>query len=292
MQELLRMLSLKPFDGNTLEGPRKDFIYDWLKENELNPKEDSHGNIWVKKNGKGREKVYSSHIDIDMTSTDVNNGIRESQNDVYGKVLKGTLDNAVGCYMNMMLAKTDDSKYNNSFVFTLSEEENPKNTDIWGRSAESIANDYKNSDKIPSLFVSVDITYPTPKFEDKVLFKMEDDEWDRLSKDELFDNTDMTRCYIDGFSYGRNMSHVDSFEYQNNEPVIKNILDGYGNSNIKIRKFFGFDEATMYSKIAPAFSFGPVFYGKPDLPGQIMPERNLTTAEKFLDYTLSIEVKN
>lgn len=270
----LETLANLPFDGNTTvesrrgSGPRREFIYSWLKANGVKPVEDEYGTIWVSKGKNGSPILYSSHMDIDMTSNKTGKVDFRVENSIY----RGILDNAVGCYLNMLLAMHNLSGLH---VFTASEEENPENTEEWARSARDVVEVLKRKSVKPALCVAVDVTYPRVL---KDLEKMSDEEWDSLSADELFDQSDPTECYIDGMSSPIAEARAWEFVRQYSQAQ---------SGNVKIRNpnLEGFDEAFIYREIAPSFAFGPVgFGGKYDLPDQRMPKRNVETALDFLRF--------
>ncbi|MBS3155540.1 hypothetical protein J4404_03530 [Candidatus Woesearchaeota archaeon] len=268
LEQLLREIAIRDFDGHNLKGPRKKFIYNWLKENGLNPKEDDYGNIWVEKGKKGDYLLYSSHIDVDRTRGSPNMNFKtELVNNTV--IYNGILDNAVGCYLNMISAFKYNAKSRKLYVFSACEEEEPGNPENMSKSAKDVVNILKVRGIKPSLFVVLDANYPNPLVSVNEL----DENWDNDSIN-LFDNNDKTPCYID-------------YDDKNPNGIIAKQLGTDLLSNetlIKIRKFGwnGWDESMVYNLVSPTLFFGPVVYGKMDRPNQRMPKKHLVIAEHFL----------
>lgn len=268
----LGTIAKKSFDSAKRRGPRRDHIYSRLNEYGLHPRTDDFGNLWVQKGVEGSITLYSSHMDIDAnTEAQVRTDPKSSfhidspyERDPSKVDFVGVLDNAVGCYMNMYLARFAATRHRTLHVFTVSEEENPQNPDLWGIAA--FVGNLRNRSIEPGLAVSIDVTYP------RLLVPSVDLEnlWDTHLAEELFDETDAIRCYVNGISR------------QDAARIATDAVAGYASDAVAVRHLTGFDEAYRYSEIAPAFSVGPVFFGKPDEPGQRMPKRNAETALDFL----------
>lgn len=265
-------------------GEMKEFIKSWLGDNGMGHSEDSHGNVWVRKGAIGDETVFSSNMDSYLGSDE---NIVETFDGRYGRILKGNLNGVIGCYLNMVSAEKAGPGKRKSFVFTVSGLEDSEKPEVWGKSADAIVQDYKVSGSVPSLFVSVDMSYPMNLKPDSIIYNMEDEKWDGTPYGKMFDENDRTPCYIEGFSYRKGKSHVDGFRYENHEPAVKKIFEGYHGSGVKMKRFQGFDEASKYGKMCTAFSTGAVSYGKPDVSGQIVPTENIKVAEKFLEYLVN-----
>jgi len=267
---LFKIASL-PFDGNTLSGPRKDYIISKLVEAGLKPVEDAFSNIWVATGSKGRHRLYSSHMDVDMANSDCPLEIRLVQ-DPKGLCYKGIVDNAVGCYINMLAACKNRSDTRSLYVWTASEEEEPGNPDNWARSAHQVVSTLKRRGIEPEFCVAVDVSYPRLLVQSSSL----EDMWDDHAAKELFDFEDITHAYIDGISRPDGYLLADLIRRYMGFPSDRN------KGLIRVRDMSGWDEAHVYSKIAPSFAFGPVGFGKYDEPGQLMPRQNVKTAAWFL----------
>src|SRR5271157_5354746 len=90
------------FDGDTRRGPRHSHILKELKKHGCKPTIDRYGNIWVERGSGKRVILFSSHLDVDPKISKVAFKVKRS-----GKrtTINGVLDNAVGCYLNLLLAQ-------------------------------------------------------------------------------------------------------------------------------------------------------------------------------------------
>jgi len=249
-----------PFDGDTRKGPRHSYILAELRKRGCEPAVDRYGNIWVEK-GSGRKTVlFSSHLDVDPRVKNVRINSRKCGNRTE---LEGVLDNAVGVYINLMLAERGPKKGRAIYVFTASEEIEKNNHRRFARSAREIVRELKRRGIRPDFCVAIDVTYP------KLLHPQEKLDWD-LDYSALFDIHDPMHCYLDGFSKANARKLGASF------------IRRFANSKVSMRRFHGHDEAFVYSRLAPSFAFGPVVYGHFDMPDQRMPLSHLKTAISFL----------
>ncbi|MCX8197267.1 MAG: hypothetical protein N3G80_03055 [Candidatus Micrarchaeota archaeon] len=259
MQELIGQLARLHFDGEKRRGKRRTFIFKKLEGLGLCPYYDEYGNIWVEQGSGKPLKLFSSHIDVDsrIRPSDMKKSI------IKNGIALGVLDNAVGCALNILLAKKKAKKGSCIHLFTASEEAAPAFPSVFARSAKEVVRILKKRHLVPSFCVAIDVTYP------KLLvphYRL------ALSKDDTkaFYLYDTTHCYIDGYS--------DSRSYL----LASRLLEKAGTPNIKIRKLIGHDEAFVYRAISPSFAFGPVVFGSFDQPGQSMPIAHAKTAMQFL----------
>lgn len=256
----IKGLGRRPFDGDTRTGPRHSYIFNELKRSGCHPTIDQYGNIWVEK-GEGKPLVlFSSHLDVDPQVTRIGVSSHKAGNST---ILNGVLDNAVGCYINIMLAKSGPKHGRAIYIFTASEEVQRDNHRNFARSAKEIVRELRCREIKPDFCVAIDVTYP------KLLHPQEKMNWAR-DYEELFDIHDRTHCYLDGFS----------------RPVAKrlgiSLVRRFHHPKVAARRFHGHDEAFVYDKLSPSFAFGPVVYGHFDKPDQTMPLSHLRTAMKFL----------
>ncbi|MEW6723009.1 MAG: hypothetical protein AB1324_07130 [Candidatus Micrarchaeota archaeon] len=256
----IRAIASRPFDGDLRKGPRHAYILEELRRRGCEPKVDRYGNIWVEK-GSGRPlALFSSHIDIDPR---VRRAEFRSSKAGNRKVLSGVLDNAVGCYINILLAARGPRKGRAIYVFTASEEVDRHNGRRWARSAKEVVRELKRRKLRPDFCVAIDVTYP------KLRKPQSEMDW-KEDYSSLFDTGDRTHCYLDGFS----------------RPKVRRLaerkLKSYRHPRIGIRKFHGHDEACIYDRLAPSFAFGPVVFGHFDRADQRMPLAHLRTALGFL----------
>lgn len=264
LENLLKEIGALDFDGHNRVGPRRDFIFNLLKKFSLNPHYDYSGNIWVERGKQGNYTLYSSHIDVDRTKGNPKPVI-ELKDEYYC----GILDNAVGCYLNILSALKDtDSR--SLHLFTASEEEQPGNPSNWCNSARDIIKVLKEKGIQPEISLILDVTSP------KLLVPLDrlEELDDKLSFLELYDIHDLTPCYLD---LDLKIKNGKIAEKMCNEWLKKMEI-----ADIKTRDFGGWDESVVYNEISPSVSFGPVCYGKFDEPNQIMPIRNLEIAYQFL----------
>lgn len=274
-EEMIIKLGALPFDGNALvgkkrgAGSRRDFIYSTVRDSGLSVEEDCYGNLWVPRGSRGEYRLYSSHMDVDASTRSL--GIERTA-DGY----RGVLDNAVGCYLNLMNALQYTSDQRAFYVFTASEEE-LTDTEQWGMSARDVVAVLNKKGIKPSLCVAVDVTYPRLLVDQEEFDRISDEEWDAAPAFRLFDLADTTHCYVDGFA-----------KAVPGEETAKKLVRSYNslarNQDVRIRDFAGYDEAAIYGSIAPSFAVGPVGYGKYTDPMQKMPVRNVETAQKFLRF--------
>ncbi len=256
----IKGLARLPFNGDTRKGPRHAYLLSELRRRGCHPAVDLYGNIWVEK-GEGKKTIlFSSHLDVDPRVRQVSIKSGKRGNRVQ---LKGVLDNAVGCYINLLLAQAGPKKGRAIYVFTASEEIEKNNPRRFARSAREVVRELRRRGVKPDLCVAIDVTYP------KLLHPQEKLDWSD-DYDKMFDVNDTMHCYLDGFS----------------KPVAQRIGRGYiksfGHRKVASRRFHGHDEAFVYSQLSTSFAFGPVVYGHFDQPCQRMPLSHLRTALSFL----------
>ncbi len=256
----LKGIAKRPFDGDTRKGPRHSYILAELRRRGCRPAVDRYGNIWVEKGSGRRTVLFSSHLDVDPRIPRLEFKAGKSRK---GVVVKGILDNAVGCYINLLLAERGPKTGKAIYVFTASEEVDGKNGTRWARSAREVLKELRRREITPDLCVAIDVTYP------RLLRPQHRMDW-RQEYTELFDMNDTTHCYLDGFSKSESRRIGNSFVSRMRDP------------NIGIRRFHGHDEAFIYDRVAPSFAFGPVVFGHFDRPGQEMPLSHMRTALRFL----------
>jgi putative aminopeptidase FrvX len=256
----LKGIARRPYNGDTREGPRHSYILNELRRRGCEPEVDQYGNIWVVK-GAGRKTVlFSSHLDVDPRIRKI-----EFRAEKEGRrtVVSGILDNAIGCYLNLLLAQDGPRKGKAIYVFTASEEIDRKSGTRWARSAREVLRELRRRKMTPDLCVAIDVTYPRLRKAQEKL------DWKR-SYGELFDVNDKTHCYLDGFSR------------EQSRRIGLSLLSRARDPNVGIRRFHGHDEAFIYDRISPSFAFGPVVFGHFDRPGQTTPLAHIRTALKFL----------
>ncbi|MFH0738114.1 MAG: hypothetical protein V1827_05710 [Candidatus Micrarchaeota archaeon] len=256
----IKGIARRPFDGDKRKGPRHSYIMDELKRRGCRPYTDMYGNIWVEKGSGKPLVVFSSHLDVDPRIRRV-----EFSTSKRGKhmMLNGILDNAVGCYINMLLAQKGPKDGKAIYVFTASEEVDRKHNRHWGRSAREIVKGLKQRGLKPDLCVAIDVTYP------KLLHPPHKIDWSK-EYHHNFDIRDKTHCYLDGFTRTESKKMAELYVRKAHS------------RHVAMRRFKGHDEAFIYDRQFPAFAFGPVVYGHFDKPDQMMPLSHLRTALRFL----------
>lgn len=276
--KLLREIAKRPFDGNFRKGARRgkgsrrDFIVCELHKAGLEPMEDRHGNVWAESGRIGKPRLLSSHMDVDPRTIRRNSGLKSRNHPRLGKIYKGILDNAVGCYLNLKIAKTNKDGRRTIHVFTTTEEP-PKRGRRPKISATDVVRALRARGIRPAVCVAIDMTYPRLKVPARVLHKL----WDGSEYPALFDVCDNTQSYVDGIM-GRTRRKATSTARQ----LISRYKKTFERGSVKIRDLAGWDEAQEYSRIAPSFAYGPVGYGKFDEPDQIVPRKHVETALRFL----------
>lgn len=257
----IRGIAVRPFSGVSRRGPRHQYILRALRERGCRPSVDKYGNIWVEKGSGSRTVLFSSHLDVDPHIRQI---VFKSRKSKKGKVFSGVLDNAIGCYINLLLAGHGPKRgWRALYVFTASEECERNNPNRFAKSAREVLRELRKRGIKPNLCIAIDVTHP------KLIHRGRYINWSR-DYDRLFDINDTMHCYLDGYS----------------RPVSKKIglalVKRFRDPKVGIRKFYGHDEAHVYSRIAPAFAFGPVVFGHFDAPRQEMPLSHLRTAIRFL----------
>jgi hypothetical protein len=260
MFKVLGKIGRAYFNGDSRRGPRREIILRELQKSGCRPELDRFGNIWVVK-GHGRPlALFSSHIDVDPRIRRASFSVSK---DGPGLRFSGIMDNAVGTFLNLELAKRDPKKGTAIYVFTASEEVDRINPRLFARSAKEVVRILKERKMRPDLCVAIDVTYP------RLLLKQHQIDWTE-GYDKIFDIKDKTHCYLDGFSKRK--------AAKTGETLVRK----FGDHKVRVRKFHGHDEAFIYDRIAPSFAFGPVVFGHFDRPNQHMPASHAKTALKFL----------
>ena len=235
--ELLKALTLSPFVRRN--GPRRDLIIGILNRSNITNNVDPWGNVWAWK-GHGNDAVlFSSHMDTEYGQNKENYFIYAYQTK-RGMIYKGTLDNSLGCYINIILALTSNPSKKVYYVFTVDEEEKPNGS--FGDGSKEVARQL-NEENIHPLCVALDATFPQMN----VSLKDFDEAKENLIRKRVYDITDDTNCYVENFSDPKIQRYVSR------------IID---NKSIRIRDLQGWDEATYYKSAGPSFAFGPVIYGE------------------------------
>jgi len=256
----IKHIAKRPYDGDKRKGPRHAYIISELKRRGCRPVVDQHSNIWVEKGSGSPTVLFSSHLDVDPSIRRTDLKTERSGNRI---MLSGVLDNAVGCYINMLLAQRGPRKGRAIYVFTASEEVHKRNPRIFARSAREVVNELRRRSLEPDLCVAIDVTYP------RLLHPQHKLDWSRPYP-ELFDVNDTTHCYLDGFAKPRSHKVARFYTLRFKDP------------KIGLRWFHGHDEAHVYGRLSPSFAFGPVVYGYFDRPDQTMPLAHVKTALRFL----------
>lgn len=256
----LKGIAKRPFNGDTREGPRHSYILNELRRRGCRPEVDRYGNIWVMKGSGRRTVLFSSHLDVDPRIPKIEFKEKRSGKRI---VVEGILDNAVGCYINLVLAERGPRSGRAIYVFTASEEVDGKKGTVWARSAREVLKELKRRNITPDFCVAIDVTYP------RLLKPQHKLDWKR-EYSELFDVEDKTHCYLDGFSKAESRKIGHLFVSRHRDP------------KIGIRRFHGHDEAFIYDRVSPSFAFGPVVFGHFDRPDQRMPLAHVRTALRFL----------
>ncbi|VVC03216.1 Uncharacterised protein [Candidatus Bilamarchaeum dharawalense] len=256
----IKGIARRPFNGDKRIGSRHAYLLDQLTKRGCKPKVDRYNNIWVVKGSGTPFRLFSSHYDVDPRIRQL---VFRYQNDGNRRIMLGVLDNAVGCYINMLLAQKGPKKGRAIYIFTASEEIKRNHPRMFARSAREIVKQLKKRKIHPDYCVTVDVTYP------KLLHPQENLNWDQ-SYEKLFDVNDTTHCYVDGFS--RPVSRRLGVE----------VVKRFKSPKVAVRDFHGHDEAIVYDHLCPSFAFGPVVYGHFDKPEQMMPLAHLQTALRFL----------
>jgi acetylornithine deacetylase/succinyl-diaminopimelate desuccinylase-like protein len=256
----IKGIARRPFDGDTRRGPRHSYLLSELRRRGCSPSVDRFGNIWVEKGSGSPTVLFSSHLDVDPRVQRVDLKSRKAGSRV---VLTGILDNAVGCYINLLLAQNGPRKGRAIYVFTASEEIGRHNPRQFARSAREVVNELKRRDSVPDVCIAIDVTYP------RLLRPQKKLDWSK-EYGSLFDVHDETHCYLDGFAR------------RSARRAAQACLRRFRGTKVALRNFHGHDEAFVYDRISPSFAFGPVVYGHFDQADQTMPLSHLRTALRFL----------
>lgn|GEM_PF-1814244 len=260
MADILKGIAMRQFSGDSRRGERRAYLLRELVRRGCRPSLDRFGNIWVEKGSGRRTVLFSSHFDVDPK-------IRKlafRQGVVGGsRVIGGVLDNAVGCYLNVLLARAGPKKGRAIYVFTASEETGKRSPRSYCRSAREVLRELRRRGIKPDLCVAIDVTHP------RLLRPQERTDWSKKEED-IFDMEDATHAYLDGYSRrdARKLGIA--------------LVRRFGDTRVAARRLSGHDEAHVYSRLCPAFAFGPMVYGHFDKPGQEMPLAHARTALRFL----------
>ncbi len=276
----LQELALLPFDGKTRsgsvvgDGPRRGYIVQKLREAGLRPQEDAYGNVWAEHGREGEWWLQSSHMDVEPArSAEPAFAIERG---CEGVRYRGDLDNAVGCYLNL-LAAAKGGPARTLYAFTASEEEDPE-TEEWAIGARNAVKELERRGIRPELSIALDVSPARLRIsqEEYDAIAMSNEEWDATSAARIYDPRDRTHCYIDGFASD------DTVSRERATAALAGFVKRYGSAPVAIREFAGYDEAAVYRAVSPTFAFGPVFSGKQDEPDQRMPKAHVETAARFL----------
>jgi Peptidase family M20/M25/M40 len=259
----MKGIATLPFSGDSRRGPRHAYLLLQLLRSGCNPMIDQHGNIWVENEspsgkGSGPTVLVSSHLDVDPRVRDLSfTSYRENGR----RMVRGVLDNAVGCYLNLCLAARKPRKGRVIHVFTASEEVERDNPRRFCRSAREVVRELRARDTYPDFCAVIDVTFPR--------LMNRDIDWSKPYA-EVFDMEDRTHCFIDGYSR------------RSEKKLVLSLMERAGEGRIGIRYLHGHDETFVYSRICHSFAFGPVVHGDFAKPGQTMPVAHAETALRFL----------
>jgi len=257
--KLLSEVERRYLNGETLRGLRPAFIMQKLRSFGCKPTRDSSGNIWAERGSGKPLVVFSSHMDVDPRIKE--SDLQESRID--GKVAIGILDNAIGCTLNLLLAKQGPKRGRAIYIFTMSEEIRRDNPELFAKSAREVVKVMKRRRIKPDLCVTIDVTYPALRFPHHKT------DWS-LEHHEIVHLSDRTHCYLDGY--------VTPASKRKGAALVRK----FGSEKVKMRNLPGHDEAAVYKALAPSFAFGPVVFGSFDRPNQSMPISHIKTALRFL----------
>jgi hypothetical protein len=264
----LKGLATLPFDGDARKGPRHTYIISQLLSSGSHPVVDNHGNIWVESSdGSGEESddstiLVSSHMDVDPR---IKSLAFSSFKEGGRRMVQGVLDNSVGCLINLRLAALKPKSGRRIHVFTASEEVEKDNPRKFCRSAREIVRELRSRGITPDFCAVIDVTFP------RLLVDAID--WSKPYHD-MFDTSDRTHCFLDGYS-----RHSE-------KKLVLSLLDRVKGLDVKVRYLHGHDEAFVYSRLCHSFAFGPVVYGDFAESGQKMPIAHMETAFSFLKKAL------
>jgi len=260
MKRDLRKIAMRRFNGDSRRGPRFDYLMDELKMRGWPVSIDRYGNIWMEQGRGSRTFLLSSHIDVDPR-------IRKLAFRCYRSgrayMAEGVLDNAVGTYINLLLTRRPPKNARVIHVFTASEEIERNNPRRFCRSAREVVKELRKRGIKPDLCVVLDTTFPGIRHPAGKL------DW-RKDYSELFDVSDRTHCYLDGYIRRKTAR------------LAERLIRRFHDPRVMTRELSRYDEAFVYSRIAPSFAFGPVVYGHFDRPDQRMPLSHLRTAIRFM----------
>ena len=277
---LLQAIALLPFDGRARAGtyvgagPRRKFIVNALRKGGAKPREDAYGNVWVERGSRGGYLLQSAHLDVDPTR----GGPPEFAVDATpaGPRYRGDLDNAVGCSLLVRAALAHPSRKRALYVFTASEEEDPE-TEEWGVGARNAVRELERRGIVPDLSIAVDVSPTRLRITQEAYDAMPNEVWDATPASEIYDTSDPTHCYLDGFA-------ADDSASRSRAEALASRFARRDGAPVAVRAFAGYDEAAIYRALSPAFAFGPVFQGKQDEPDQAMPAAHVETAARFLRF--------
>jgi hypothetical protein len=260
----LRRIATSRFSGDTRVGPRYDVLINELRKRGCAIAIDRYGNLWVE-HGSGRKTVLlSSHLDVDPR---VRKMSFRSYRAGRKRIVEGVLDNSAGCYINLFLTRRPQDGVRVIHVFTASEEIERNNPRRFCRSAREVVKELRHRKIKPDLCLAIDVTFPA------ILHPGGKLDW-RKEYSKLFDVGDKTQCFVEGFVRRKTAKLAGRFVRRFRDP------------RVGIRKLCTYDEAFIYSRIAPSFAFGPVVYGHMDRPDQKMPLSHLRTAIAFVRMVL------
>lgn len=260
----LRRIATRRFSGDTRRGPRYEVLISELRKRGCAIAIDRYGNLWVE-HGSGRKTVLlSSHMDVDPR-------VRRMSFRSYlagrKRVVEGVLDNSVGCYLNLLLTRRPQEGVRVLHVFTASEEIERNNPRRFCRSAREVVKELRRRKIRPDLCMAMDVTFPA------IIHPRGKLDW-RKEYSKLFDVEDKTHCFVEGFIRRKT------------EKLAVRLVRRFRDPRLGVRRLSSYDEAFIYSRIAPSFAVGPVIYGHMDRPDQKMPLSHVRTALRFVRMVL------
>lgn len=154
----IKDIATLPFNGDTRKGPRHSFIVSQLLKHGCHPMVDRHANIWVERGDASEGTiVVSSHMDVDSRIRDLS---FSSYHEGGRRMVKGIMDNAVGCYLNLSLAASKPRKGRIIHIFTASEEVERDNPRRFCRSAREVVRELRSNRIEPDFIAVLDVTFP------------------------------------------------------------------------------------------------------------------------------------
>jgi hypothetical protein len=261
----LKRIATRRFSGDTRVGPRYETLISELRKRSCAIAIDCYGNLWVE-HGSGKKTVLlSSHMDVDprVRKMSFRSYIRKRKH-----IVEGVLDDAVGCYINLLLASRAQEGTRVIHVFTASEEIERNNPRRFCRSAREVVKELRRRKITPDLCLVLDVTFPAIIHPEGKL------DW-KKEYSELFDVEDRTHCFVEGYVRRKTAR------------LAKRLVRRFRDPHVVLRDLSRYDEAFVYGKLSPSFSVGPVVYGHMDRPDQKMPVSHIRTTARFIRMVLA-----